>query len=159
MWLCSASSRLSFIFLLFAALVPRPAYYQLPVEGPDHPARPAHSFRWRMMPVATDMFRSYDAASEDPSIPKEYPQKKSSNLPPWMEPEKDIVALHLNPRPRSRKNTFCRTDRKTRPLPLGGRQAARFLDGLTRKPVRNSVVLPVNMTYGPGTASKSEGFP
>ena len=76
-----------------------------------------------------------------------------------MEPEKNIVALHLNPRPRSRKNTFCRTDRKTRPLPLGGRQAARVLDGLTRKPVRNSVVLPVNMTYGPGTASKSEGFP
>ncbi len=33
------------------------------------------------------------------------------------------------------------------------------MDGLTRKPVRNSVVLPVNMTYGPGTAAKSEGFP
>ena len=30
-----------FCFLLFAALVPRPAYYQLPVGGPDHPARPA----------------------------------------------------------------------------------------------------------------------
>ena len=52
-----------FVFLLFAALVPRPAYYQLPVGGPDHPARPALGFRWRMMPVATDMFRSYDAAS------------------------------------------------------------------------------------------------
>ena len=76
-----------------------------------------------------------------------------------MEPEKDILALHRNTLRRSRKNTFCRTDRKTRPLPLGGRQAARFLDGLTRKPVRNSVVLPVNMTYGPGTAAKSEGFP
>ena len=66
MWLCAASSRLFFfffffVFLLFAALVPRPAYYQLPVEGPDHPARPAHGFRWGMMPVATDMFRSYDA--------------------------------------------------------------------------------------------------
>ena len=54
----------SFFFLFFcAALVPRPAFYQLPVEGPDHPARPALGFRWRMMPVATDMFRSYDAAS------------------------------------------------------------------------------------------------
>ena len=29
------------LFFFFAALVPRPAYYQLPVEGPDHPARPA----------------------------------------------------------------------------------------------------------------------
>ena len=44
-------------FFFFAALVPRPAYYQLPVEGPDYPARPAHGFRWGMMPVATDMFR------------------------------------------------------------------------------------------------------
>ena len=52
-----------FFLFFFAALVPRPAYYQLPVGGPDHPARPALGFRWRMMPVATDMFRSYDAAS------------------------------------------------------------------------------------------------
>ena len=44
-----------FFFLLFAALVPRPAFYQLPVEGPDHPARPSQGFRWRMMPVATDI--------------------------------------------------------------------------------------------------------
>ena len=44
-----------FLFVFFAALVPRPAYYQLPVEGPDHPARPAQGFRWRMMPVATDI--------------------------------------------------------------------------------------------------------
>ena len=59
----SCRYRLSFIFLLFAALVPRPAYYQLPVEGPDHPARPAQGFWWRMMPVAADMFRSSDAES------------------------------------------------------------------------------------------------
>ena len=52
-----------FFLFFFAALVPRPAYYQLPVEGPDHPARPAQGFRWRMMPVATDMFRSDDAAA------------------------------------------------------------------------------------------------
>ena len=52
-----------FFFLLVAALVPRPAFYQLPVGGPDHPARPAQGFRWGMMPLATDMFRSYDAAS------------------------------------------------------------------------------------------------
>ena len=56
-------SSFSFIFFFFAALVPRPAFYQLLVEGPDRPARPAHGFRWGMMPVATDMFRSYDAAS------------------------------------------------------------------------------------------------
>ena len=55
--------RMFFFFLLFAALVPRPAFYQLPVEGPDHPARPALGFRWGMMPLATDMFRSSDAAS------------------------------------------------------------------------------------------------
>ena len=61
-----------FVFLVFAALVPRPAYYQLPVGGPDHPARPALGFRWRRMPVATDMFRSYDAAAQNPSIPKDY---------------------------------------------------------------------------------------
>ena len=57
------------------------------------------------------------------------------------------------------KSNFCLAIRKSRPLPLRGRQAARCLDGLTRELVRNSVVLPVNMTYGPGTASKSEGFP
>ena len=61
----------SFFFIFFfAALVPRPAFYQLPVEGPDHPARPALGFRWRMMPVATDMFRSYGAEAQNPSIPK-----------------------------------------------------------------------------------------
>ena len=52
-----------FLSFFFAALVPRPAFYQLPVEGPDHPARPALGFRWGMMPLATDMFRSSDAAS------------------------------------------------------------------------------------------------
>ena len=66
------SSSSSFFFFFFAALVPRPAYYQLPVEGPDHPARPALGFRWRMMPVATDMFRSYGAEAQNPSIPKKY---------------------------------------------------------------------------------------
>ena len=71
-----SSSRLFFL-LFFAALVPRPAYYQLPVEGPDHPARPALGFRWRMMPVATDMFRSYVAAAKNPSIPKDYTAKLS----------------------------------------------------------------------------------
>ena len=57
------------------------------------------------------------------------------------------------------KINFCRTDRKSRPLPLWGRHAARCLDGLTRKLVRNSVALPVHMTYGPGTTAKIEGFP
>ena len=81
MWLCAACSRLFFFFfffLLFAALVPRPAFYQLPVEGPDHHARPALDFRWRMMPVATDMFRSYVAAAKNPSIPKNYTARRSS---------------------------------------------------------------------------------
>ena len=60
MRLCSSSFRsfFFFVFLFFAALVPRPAFYQLPVGGPDHPARPAQGFRWGMMPVVTDMFQS-----------------------------------------------------------------------------------------------------
>ena len=73
-------SFLSFFF--FAALVPRPAFYQLPVGGPDHPARPALGFRYCFRKInkkATDVILFWNLARIPEKKIHQNSQKKLQN--------------------------------------------------------------------------------
>ena len=99
--------------------------------------------------MATDMFRSYDAAAKNPSIQKDY-------------------TACLSRRPTLAQGTVARRMGldgnwnslvHSRHSPTWGRLSVRLLNSLTRELVCNGIVLAVDMPNCPGTTSKSKGFP